>query len=695
MNVFTTDKIRNVVLLGHGGCGKTSLAEAMAYLAGLTNRMGTVSDGNTISDYDKEETRRQFSIHTSLIPIPWGDVKINILDTPGYFDFIGEVEEAVSAADAAIIVVSGKAGIETGTKRAWNLCEKYKLPRMIFVTDMDIDNASYRQVVEDLQALYGKKIAPFHLPIRENTKFVGYVNVVQQKAKRWNDKGTVDKFEVPDYSQENLGICREALLEAVAETSEEFMDRYFNGDEFSEDEIRQALRVNVIDGTIVPVLMGSNTMARGMYTLMADIVKYFPSPDKRECAGINTKTNEVYQADYDFAKPKSAYIFKTIVDPYIGKYSLIKVNSGVIKTDDLLYNYHRDCDEKIGRLYVLRGNKTEEVGELHAGDIGALAKLTKSLTTDTLSTRNNPVAYLRTNISKPYVSMRYKAKNKGDEDKISQALQKLLTEDLTLRNVNDAENRQTLLYGMGDQHLEIVASMLLEKYKVAIELTRPKVAFRETLRKKSDVEYKYKKQSGGHGQYGHVKMTFEPSGDLDHPYVFEQCVVGGAVPKNFFPAVEKGIAEAVKSGPLAAYPVIGVKATLYDGSYHPVDSSEMAFKVAAAQAFKKGFMEAAPVLLEPIATLTVVAPDEYTGDIMGDLNKRRGRVMNMNAENGYQEITADIPYLELYGYNTQLRSMTSGSGTFSYEFARYEQAPEEVAAKQIEERASKLVNMEE
>ena len=695
MNVFTTDKIRNVVLLGHGGCGKTSLAEAMAYLAGLTNRMGTVADGNTISDYDKEETKRLFSIHTSLIPIPWGDVKINILDTPGYFDFIGEVEEAVSAADAAIIVVSGKAGIETGTKRAWNLCEKYKLPRMIFVTDMDIDNASYRQVVEDLQELYGKKIAPFHLPIRENTQFVGYVNVVQQKAKRWNDKGGVDKFEVPDYSMENLGICREALLEAVAETSEEFMDRYFNGDEFSEDEIRQALRVHVIDGTIVPVLMGSNTLARGMYTLMADIVKYFPSPEKRECAGINTKTNEVYQADYDFAKPKSAYIFKTIVDPYIGKYSLIKVNSGVLKTDDLLYNYHRDCDEKIGRLYVLRGNKAEEVSELHAGDIGALAKLAKSLTTDTLSTRNNPVAYLRTNISKPYVSMRYKAKNKGDEDKISQALQKLLAEDLTLRNINDAENHQTLLYGMGDQHLEIVASMLLEKYKVAIELMRPKVAFRETIRKKSDVEYKYKKQSGGHGQYGHVKMTFEPSGDLDRPYVFEQCVVGGAVPKNFFPAVGKGIAEAVKSGPLAAYPVIGVKATLYDGSYHPVDSSEMAFKVAAAQAFKKGFMEASPVLLEPIATLTVIVPEEYTGDIMGDLNKRRGRVMNMNAENGYQEITADIPYLELYGYNTQLRSITSGSGTFSYEFARYEQAPEDVAAKQIEERASKLVNMEE
>lgn len=695
MNIYTTDKIRNVVLLGHGGCGKTSLAEAMAYLAGLTNRMGTVADGNTISDYDKEENKRQFSIHTSVIPIPWGDVKVNILDTPGYFDFVGEVEEAVSVADAAIIVVSGKAGIETGTKRAWKMCEKYKLPRMIFVTDMDIDNASYRQVVEDLQELYGKKIAPFHLPIRENEQFVGYVNVVQQKAKRWNEKGEVDKFEVPDYSKENLGICRDALLEAVAETSEEFMERYFNGDEFSEDEIRQALRVNVIDGSIVPVLMGSNILARGMYTLMADIVKYFPSPDKRECAGINTKTNEVYQADYNFAKPKSAYIFKTIVDPYIGKYSLIKVNSGVLKTDDVLYNYHRDCDEKIGRLYVLKGNKVEEVSELHAGDIGALAKLAKSLTTDSLSTRNNPVAYLRANISKPYVSMRYKAKNKGDEDKISQSLQKMLMEDLTLRNVNDAENHQTLLYGMGDQHLEIVASMLKDKYKVEIELTRPKIAFRETLRKKSDVEYKYKKQSGGHGQYGHVKMTFEPSGNLNESYEFEQCVVGGVVPKNFFPAVEKGIAEAVKKGPLAAYPVIGVKAVLYDGSYHPVDSSEMAFKVAAAQAFKKGFMEANPVLLEPIASLKVVVPDAYTGDIMGDLNKRRGRVMSMNAENGYQEIIADIPYLELYGYNTQLRSITSGSGTFSYEFARYEQAPDDVAAKQIEERASKLVDMEE
>ncbi len=691
MNVYTTDKIRNVVLLGHGGCGKTSLVEAMAYLSGMTTRMGKVADGNTISDYDKEEIKRQFSINTSVVPIIWEDTKINILDAPGYFDFIGEVEEAVSAADAAIIVVSGKAGIEAGTKKAWEICEKHKLPRMVFVTDMDIDEASYRQVVEQLQELYGKRIAPFHLPIREGGQFVGYVNVLQQRAKRWTDKGDVEKTDIPEYSKANLEICREALMEAVAETSEEFMDRYFAGEEFSEDEIRQALRVNVADGSIVPVLMGSNILARGQYTLLVDIVKYLPSPEKRKCAGIHAKTNEVYEADYDFAKPKSAYVFKTIVDPFIGKYSLIKVNSGVLKTDDVLFNFHKDAEEKIGKLYVLKGNKTEEVKELHAGDIGALAKLSVTTTTDSLSVKSSPVLYIRTVISMPYTAMRYQAKNKGDEDKISQALQKLTMEDLTLKTVNDSENGQTLLYGIGDQHLEVTASKLLNKYKIEIELSKPKIAFRETIRKKADVEYKYKKQSGGHGQYGHVKMTFEPYGELGEAYVFEQTVVGGAVPKNYFPAVEKGIQEAVLKGPLAAYPVVGVKAVLYDGSYHPVDSSEMAFKTAARQAFKKGFMEASPVLLEPISSLKVVVPDAYTGDVMGDLNKRRGRVLAMNpVEGGKQEIVADIPTMELFGYNTDLRSMTGGTGEFSYEFVRYEQAPSDIQEREVAERASKL-----
>lgn len=690
MNIYTTERIRNVVLLGHSGCGKTSLVEAMAYLAGMTTRMGKTSDGNTISDYDKEEIKRHFSINTSVVPIIWEDTKVNILDTPGLFDFAGEAEEAAAAADAAIIVVSGKNGIEAGTKKAWDICEKYKLPHMIFVTHMDNDSASYRQVVEDLQNIYGKCIAPFHLPIRENKEFIGYVNVLQRRAKRWDNHGGIEKMEVPEYSLKNLDICRTALMESVAETNDDFLERYFNGEEFSEDEIRQALRANVAESTIVPVLMGSNILARGIFTLMVDIVKYLPSPEKRSCSGINAKTNEIFNADYDFSKPKSAYVFKTIADPFIGKYSLIKVNSGVLKTDDILYNHHKDAEEKIGKLYVLRGNKPEEVKELHAGDIGALAKLTSVSTTDSLSTRKNPVLYIRTSVPTPYTYKRYIIKKKGDEDKVSQALLKLMSEDLTLKVENDAENGQTLLYGMGDQHLEIAVSKLMERYKVEIELKAPKIAFRETILKKSDVEYKYKKQTGGHGQYGHVKMTFEPSGDLESPYVFEQCVVGGAVPKNYFPAVEKGIQEAVLSGPLASYPVVGVKAVLYDGSYHSVDSSEMAFKVAALQAFKKGFMEAQPVLLEPIASLKVLVPDKYTGDIMGDLNRRRGRIMGMNPDNkGGQEIIADVPYRELYGYNTSLRSMTGGSGAYSYSFARYEQAPPEVQAEEVELRASK------
>ncbi|MGN0428486.1 MAG: elongation factor G [Acetatifactor sp.] len=690
MKVYTTEKIRNVVLLGHGGSGKTSLAEAFGYLSGITSRMGKVEDGNTISDYGKEEQKRKFSISSSLIPIEWEGYKINVIDTPGYFDFVGEVEEAVSAAGAAVIVVNGKSGVEVGTLKAWELCEKYKLPRIIYVSNMDIDNASFRQVVEDMTNLFGKRMAPFHLPIRENEKFVGYINVISETGNRWQGKDVIP-CDIPDYNRPNLKLCRDTLMEAVAETSEEFMERYFSGETFSEAEIRAALRTNVCDCSIVPMTMGSNVLCQGVYTLLDDIIKYLPSPENREVAGINMKTNEIYHADYDFAKAKSAYIWKTIVDPFIGKYSLIKVNSGVLKTDDLIYNVDRDIEEKIGRIYVLVGNKPVEVSELHAGDIGALAKLTAARTGNSLSTRTTTIKYGKFEISTPYTYMRYKPKNKADVDKISQALQKIGHEDLTMKSVNDAENHQMLLYGMGDQHLEVIVSRLLNEYKVEIELMKPKVAYRETIKKTSDVEYKYKKQSGGHGQYGHVKMRFMPSGDLEKPYEFEQEVVGGAVPKNFFPAVEKGLQESVGRGPLAAYPVVGVKAVLYDGSYHPVDSSEMAFKMATIQAFKKGVMEAGPVLLEPIASLKVTAPDAYTGDIMGDLNKRRGRVLGMNPlPGGKQVIEADIPMSSLFGYCTDLRSMTGGRGEYTYELTRYEQAPSDVQEKEVAARAAKV-----
>ena len=690
MNIYTTDKIRNVALLGHGGSGKTSLVEAMAYLSGITSRMGKVEDGNTVSDFGKEEQKRKISISTSVVPIEWEGYKVNIIDTPGFFDFAGEVEEALSAAGAAIIVVNGKAGLEVGTQKAWELCEKYKLPRMIYVSNMDVDNASFRQVVEDMTELFGKKMAPFHLPIRENEKFVGYVNVITETGNRWQGKEVVE-CEVPEYNKANLQICRDTLMEAVAETSEEMMERYFSGETFSEAEIRAALRTNVCDGSIVPMTMGSNVLCQGMYTLLDDIIKYFPSPENREVAGINMKTNDIYHADYDFSKAKSAYVWKTIVDPFIGKYSLIKVNSGVLKTDDVIYNVDKDIEEKIGKLYVLQGNKPIEVKELHAGDIGALAKLTAARTGNSLSTKATTIKYGKWEMPIPYTYMRYRPKNKGDVDKLSQALQKISHEDLTMKYVNDSENRQMLLYGMGDLHLEVIASKLLNEYKVEIELDKPKVAFRETIKKNSDVEYKYKKQSGGHGQYGHVKMRFEPSGNLDEAYEFEQVVVGGAVPKNYFPAVEKGIQESVLKGPLAAYPVVGVKATLYDGSYHPVDSSEMAFKMATIQAFKKGFMEAKPVLLEPIVSLKVTVPDSYTGDVMGDLNKRRGRVLGMNpTPGGKQIIEADVPMMELFGYCTDLRSMTGGRGDYEYEFARYEQAPGDVQEKEVAARAAKV-----
>ncbi len=690
MDIYRTDRVRNVVLLGHGGAGKTALTEAMAYLSGITNRLGSVADGTTISDYDKEEQKRKFSIETSVVPIEWDKYKINILDTPGYFDFVGEVEEAVGVADAAIIVVSGKDGVQVGTEKAWEMCEERNLPRMIFVTGMDHDDVSYREVVEKLQELFGKKIAPLHMPIRENGEFTGYVNIVKQAGRHFIAKGKKEECPVPDYLKGYLETYREGLLESVAETSDDYMERYFNGEEFTTAEISAALAMNIEDCTMVPVCMGSSTELKGVANLLDDIVEYFPDPTKRPCSGISQKTNDIFEANYDFQKPKSAYVWKTIADPYIGKYNLIKVCSGTLKGDDVLYNTEKGNEEKLGKLYVLHGNKPEEVEQLFAGDIGALAKMGDVETGDSLSTKAQAVLFAKAILSVPYTVKQYKAVKKGDEDKIASSLQKLETEDRTFKVKVDSANHQSLLYGIGDLQLEVIKSKLKDRYKVEIELGEPKVAFRETIKKKSDVEGKYKKQTGGHGQYGDVKMRFEPSGNLDEPYEFKIEVVGGSVPKNYYPAVEKGLAECVQSGPLAGYPVVGVRATLYDGSYHPVDSSEQAFKTATHMAFKDGFMKAGPVLLEPIVNLKVTVKDQSTGDVMGDLNKRRGRVLGMNpGKNGKTIIEAEVPQAELYGYGTVLRSMTGGSGDFSYEFARYEQAPSDVQEKQIKARAEK------
>ena len=684
MKAYDTKDIRNVVFLGHGGAGKTTVVEALAYISGVTTRLGKVTDGNTISDFDKEEVKRKFSISASVVPIEFADeketVKVNLLDTPGYFDFVGEVEEAVSVADAAVIVVNCKSGIEPGTRKAWELCEKYRLPRLFFVTNMDDDDASFREVTIKLTTEFGRSISPLQIPIREDGKFVGYVNVIKQKGRKFTTASNKVEVPVPDYVQKQLETARASLMEAIAETSEELMERYFEGEEFAPDEIYDALRTNVQTCSLTPVVMGSGLAAQGMNYLLQCINRYFPSPADRECVGKDLATGERFTAKCNSDASTSILVFKTIVDPFIGKYSLFKVVTGTVKPDMTLYNTIKEQDEKLGKIYIMTGKDAKETALLNAGDIGALSKLTFTQTGDTLvAQRNAPVAYNMADIDIPYTYMAYTTVTKGDDDKVAAGFAKLLEEDKTLKLVNDSENRQSLVYGIGEQHLEVVKSKLEERYKVKIELDKPKFAYRETLRKKVEVRGKHKKQSGGHGQYGDVLMEFEPSGDLTTPYVFEERVFGGSVPKNYFPAVEKGIQECVLKGPMAGYPVVGLKATLTDGSYHPVDSSEMAFKMASTLAFKEGFMKASPVILEPIASLSVTVPDAYTGDVMGDLNRRRGRVLGMNSNhNGKQTIDAEIPMSELYGYGTDLRSMTGGLGAYAYEFNRYEQAPTDV-----------------
>lgn len=693
MKVYDTGSIRNVVLLGHGGAGKTTVAEALAYITGASAKMGSVLDGTTISDYDKEEIRRKFSVSTSVIPLEYkgenGDLKINILDTPGYFDFVGEVEQAVSAADSAIIVVNCKAGIEPGTVKAWEICERYSIPRLFFVTNMDDDHASFRTLVLDLEKRFGRSVAPFQIPIRENEAFVGIVNVVKMAGRRFTHLNEYVECEIPEYVKKNLGIARNALLEAVAETSDEFMEKYFGGEEFTVEEIQDALRANVRTCDMVPVLMGSGVNIQGFNVLLQVIDKYFPAPNEFETIGVDASNGERFTAKYNSDATITARVWKTIADPFMGKFSLIKVCTGTLRPNSEVYNVNKETTEKIGKVYILKGKENIEVEELRSGDIGAVAKLTVTETGDTMALRNAPIIYHGPQLSKPYTCMAYRAENKNDEDKLATALARLMEQDRTIKTVSDPENRQSLIYGIGDQQLEVLTSMMKERFNVSIILEKPRFAYRETIRKTAKVQGRYKKQSGGHGQFGDVIMQFEPSGDMEKSYIFEEQVFGGSVPKNYFPAVEKGIQECCERGPLAGYPVVGIKATLLDGSYHPVDSSEMAFKTAASFAFKDAFMKCQPVLLEPIASIKITVPDTYTGDIMGDLNKRRGRVLGMESiSRGKQVIQGEVPISNLFGYNTDLRSMTQGSGEYEYEFVRYEQAPGDIQNQVVAENAA-------
>ena len=679
MKEYTGDKIRNVAIVGHGGAGTTSLTEALLYRSGAISRMCKVEDGQTTTDFEPEEIKRGVSVSATLAPVEWNDVKINFLDTPGFADFVAEVKGAFRAVDSVLIVVSATSGVQIGTEQCWNLAEEAGLPRLIFVNKMDRENADFDQIMDNLRTKIGKRVLPLHLPLGKEENFCGVIDVFNQKAYRGNGNGA-DEIEVPDELKDWVADAHSKMVEAA----DEVMEKYLEGEEIPDNVIMNCLVKGIRQGIIFPVLCGSAYKNIGLGRCLNAIVNYtFPSVlNDFEVENPTTGKTEVRDSN----APMAALVFKTTADPFVGRLSFVRVFSGAISADSAVYNASREEMEKVGPVFTLRGKTQIPMKQIVAGDIGVISRLQFTATGDTLSDKNNPVLFKPIEFPLPMYSRAIYPKKKGDEEKIAGALTKLMDEDPTFIVTRNNVTKETLISGMGDQHLEIIMERMTRKFGVEAELRAPIVEYKETIRGTAEVEGKYKKQTGGHGQYGHVKMRFEPSGDLEAPYVFEQEVVGGAVPKNYFPAVEKGIAEAVQKGPLAAYPVVGVKAVLYDGSYHPVDSSEMAFKMAASQAFKKGFMEAGPVLLEPISSLKVTVPDSYTGDVMGDLNKRRGRITNMiPTDTGKQIIEAEVPMLELSDYSTSLRSITGGSGDFEYVVSKYEQAPADVQNRVIEE----------
>lgn len=682
MKEYQADHIRNIAFLGHGGCGKTTLTEAVLYSAKLTNRIGRVEDGNTISDFDKEEASRSVSIGTSVLPVEWQNYKLNILDTPGYFDFIGEVQSALKAAGGAVILVDATSGVEVGVEKSWDFIEDSKKPTFIYINKMDRENANFDKVLNDLREKFGKKIAPFQIPLGKNENFIGNINVAKMIAREYNGKDCIEK-PIPKDLMSQAESIREMLLESVAESDEALLEKYFSGEEFTEEEIRNGLRKGVISGEIVPVICGAATKNIGTHTLLDMLIDYSPSPmDMPPKKGKNPYTDETVERTLNPNEPFSAQVFKTLVDPYLGKISILKVISGKLTSDSEVLNSNEDKNEKIGSLFLLRGKNQINVDKVHAGDIAAVAKLQYTNTGDTLCNEDHPVVYSNIEFIKPQLILSIEPKAKGDEEKINSGLQKLSEEDPSFSFTRNAETKQTLIFGQGDLHINIIKSKLKNKFGVDVELTDPKVPYRETIKSSSDVQGKHKKQSGGHGQYGDVKIKFEPAAN---DFEFAEEIFGGAVPKSYIPAVEKGLKECLECGVLAGYPVVNLKATLYDGSYHDVDSSEMAFKIAASQAFKKGMAEAKPILLEPIVKVNVLIPDEYMGDIMGDLNKRRGRILGMEPQpKGMQLIIAEVPQAEMFKYAIDLRSMTQAKGTFTMDFEKYEEVPQMISEKILE-----------
>lgn len=680
MNVYPTKKVRNLALIGHSGSGKTNLTESMLFQSGATKKIGLTADKNTLSDFSKQEMERGSSIGVSVIPIEWRDLKINIIDTPGHMDFVGEAYSALRAAESALMVIDATSGVQAGTERMWKYCEKIGLPRLIFVNKIDEENVSFRKLMEELEEAFGKKVIPFSVPIGEGESFVGVTDVIFQKGFKYTD-GTPLEADLTHDQVKATERMYEEIAEVVAESDEVLMEKYFAGEKFTREDLLRGVTAALLEGDAVPLLVGSAEKGIGIDILLNMIVNYMPSPDD-DRANIGFRYESGEKRAVDANEPFSAVVFKTMIDPFLGKISLFKVLSGKISKESALYNASKDQAEKFGSVSLLRGKTQIEVAEIQAGDIGCVTKLQVTETGDTLCDKAHPVLYKRVEFPTPVIYYAIEAASKNDEDKLAQGLQRLYEEFPSFNVRRDAETKQLTIGGLGDTQLDVVIERLEDSFGVKVNRVPFIIPYKETIRTKSEVQGKHKKQSGGAGQYGDVWVRFEPT---DEEFVFAEEIFGGAVPRNFFPAVEKGLKEAMTHGPLAGYPMTGVKATLYDGSYHDVDSNEMAFKLAAQLAFRKGTAEAQPVLLEPICKVEVSIPEENLGDVMGDMSKRRGRILGMDQEaDGTQLLIAEAPQAEMFDYLIDLRAMTRGRGTFTMNFIRYEEVPGSIAEKIIE-----------
>lgn len=677
MRDYLAHEVRNVSVFGHSGSGKTAVLEAMLYHTHASDRFGKTKEGSSLIDYDAEEIKRGISIFTSLVPIEWKDDKINFIDTPGYLDFVGEMESGAAAGDNALIVISAKDGVQSGTIKAWEKSIDRKLPTIFFINKLDEEHASFESAYESLRTNFGKSVIPFEVPIIENNEIIGSVNILRDKA--WYYKGPLanpDKAQpVPEQMLDIVKGYKDQIAEAIAMGDDELMEKFFSGEEFSEAELTRGVRIGVRSGEIRPVFSGSAINSIGIERLMDLIVKYFPSygesgsmkvMDLDQQKEIDLETNE--------KEVMTAQVFKTIVDPFVGRISYLKVYSGVLSNDSQVYNSNKDKLEKISSIFIIKGKHQTAVGKLFTGDIGAVVKLQHTLTNDTLCVKERKLSIKPIVFSQPMLASAVFPKSKNDDDKLSNGLARMCEEDPTLRIENNKETHQTVLYGIGDQHIDVALNKLKSKYKVEVELDTPKIPYRETIRKKVIGEGRHKKQTGGHGQFGHVFVEFAPNPDQEE-MCFEEKVFGGAVPRQYFPAVETGLKECMNYGYLAGFKVVNLKATLMDGKYHDVDSSEMAFKQAARLAYKAGMEQANPILLEPIVDVFVKIPDEFTGTIMGDFNKRRGMIVGMDLQDGYQVINASVPMAEMVKYPIELRAMTQGRGTYTQTFDRYEPVP--------------------